>query len=69
MLFIGASLLVGLILSWFGFDSVFIESMKEVFNLTVTHSTYYMMFGLLGMIKGLINFSKLKPLGTKGKGE
>lgn len=67
MLSIGVSLLIGLVLSWFGFDSVFIESMKEVFNLTVTHSTYYMMFGFLGMVKWLITTRNMFE--KKGKGE
>lgn len=58
-MFIVGSLLAGWILSWFGFDNVVQTGMKEVFDIAITQTGYYFVFGLLGAIKSI--FFTLKP--------
>lgn len=47
---VGLSLLAGLILSLFGFDGLLINGFSEIFNVNMTGSGYYTLFGVLGMI-------------------
>ena len=42
------------VLSWFGVDGMIITSLKEVFNINISVSTYYIGFGLIGLISGLL---------------
>lgn len=51
-------LLAGWILSWFGFDNVFIKAMAEMFDLKVSTVSYYCVFGVLGVISGWVNAGK-----------
>lgn len=52
-MFIALSLLGGLILSWFGFDLVVAIGMKEVFDVTISNTGYYFLFGLLGAMRSI----------------
>lgn len=53
MLAIALSLLGGLILSWFGFDHTVIQGMKEVFDVTISQTGYFFLFGLLGACRSI----------------
>jgi hypothetical protein len=46
---IGA-IIMGWILSWFGFDEVFRHGLKELFDLEVTNSSYYLAFATFGAL-------------------
>jgi hypothetical protein len=59
MLNIAFSLLGGLILSWFGFDAVVQTGMKEVFDVTVSTTGYYFLFGALGAMKSVARLTGL----------
>ena len=37
-------LLIGWILSWFGFHKLFIQAFKELFNLEISKASYYFYF-------------------------
>lgn len=56
MLIIALGLLAGWILSWFGFDHTVIQGMKEVFDVNITLTGYYFLFGFWGAIKSVANF-------------
>jgi hypothetical protein len=49
--FIGG-LLVAWILSWFGVDNMVIRSVAEIFKVGMSVSTYYISFGIIGLIGG-----------------
>jgi hypothetical protein len=49
--FVGG-LIVAWILSLFGVDSMIITSAKEMCNITMSISTYYISFALIGLIGG-----------------
>jgi hypothetical protein len=49
--FVGG-LIVAWILSLFGVDSMIITSAKEICNITMSISTYYISFALIGLIGG-----------------
>lgn len=59
MLWILASLLMGLILDWFGFDHTMKQGMKEIFDVYITSSGYYFIFGLMGMVKYTLNKTQI----------
>lgn len=50
MLYIALSLLSGWILSLFGFDAVVIQGVFELFGKTITSTSYYFLFGVLGAL-------------------
>lgn len=54
MLTIAISLLIALILSWFGFDKVVIKGVYELFNKEITKTGYYFIFGMFGMLRSLL---------------
>ena len=47
----------GLIVAWFlslfNVDNIIINSAKEVLNITISNSTYYMLFALIGLISAI----------------
>ena len=49
-------LLIGWILSWFKFNSLFIQAFKELFNKEITNASYYFIFSCVGTIGDLILF-------------
>ncbi|KOS64272.1 hypothetical protein [Lysinibacillus sp. FJAT-14222] len=49
-------LLTSWILSWFGFDKLFIQAFKELFKKEVTIASYYFVFFGVGTIGELILF-------------
>lgn len=53
MLSIIFSLLGGWILGLFGFDSLLIAGMAELFGVTMTGAGYYTIFGLVGMARSI----------------
>lgn len=53
MFFITASLLGGWILSLFGFDGAVEVGMKEVFNVEISQTGYYFLFGLIGALRSI----------------
>jgi choline-glycine betaine transporter len=60
MLWIAGSLLTGWILNLFGFDNLVQTGMKEIFDVTITKSGYYFIFGLIGMLKFIAHTPKGK---------
>ncbi len=48
------SLLLAWILSWFNFENHFINAFKELFNIDISISSYYIVFGAVGLLIGLI---------------
>lgn len=50
-------LFVGWFLSLFGFDSMVIQCVKELFNITISTGTYYVGFAVIGVIGGFISWS------------
>lgn len=53
MLNIAFALLGGLILSWFGFDHTVQTGMKEVFDVTISTTGYFFLFGFLGALRSI----------------
>jgi len=51
-------LLIGWILSWFGFHKLFIQAFKELFKLDITNASYYFAFFSIGFVGDLILFMK-----------
>jgi hypothetical protein len=49
-------LLIGWILSWFKFESFFIQAFQELFNKEITIASYYFVFFCVGAIGDLILF-------------
>lgn len=49
-------LLISWILSWFKFDELFIQALKELFNKKATIASYYFIFFCIGAIGDLILF-------------
>lgn len=51
-------LLGGLLIAWllsiFNFDNMFINATYELFGLNVSVDVYYVIFGLIGLIGGII---------------
>lgn len=62
MISIIISLLVGWILSLFGFESLVIGGMLQVFGVSITSTGYYFLFAIFGALKS-IGFS----FGNKGE--
>ena len=48
-------LLVAWFLSLFGVDKMIITSVQEVFQMTISASTYYVVAGLFGLISALLH--------------
>ncbi|WP_432363207.1 hypothetical protein [Sporosarcina sp. UB5] len=53
---IASFLLTGWILSWFGFEKLFIQSLKELFNKDITVASYYFIFFCIGAIGDFVLF-------------
>jgi len=51
-------LLTSWILSWFRFDELFIQALKEIFNKKVTIASYYFVFFCIGAIGDIVLFFK-----------
>lgn len=51
MFYILINLLVGWILSLFGFNDLVINGMDEVFGVSMAQSGYYFLFALMGMVR------------------
>ena len=51
------------ILSFFGYDTMVINGMNELFGINMTHTGYYFGHALLGMVAGL--FSLLSRRGNQ----
>lgn len=51
-------LLTSWILSWFRFDELFIQALKEIFNKKVTIASYYFIFFCIGAIGDIVLFLK-----------
>lgn len=49
-------LLTSWVLSWFGFDKLFIQAIKELFKKEVTIASYYFVFFCVGTIGELVLF-------------
>lgn len=54
MLYVAGALLAGWILNLFGFDGLVISGMLELFNLEITKTSYYFIFGIIGMLKFVV---------------
>jgi hypothetical protein len=52
------SLLFAWFLSLFDFNVLFISGFKELFGLTITNGTYYLIFFLFGVIFGYLEVRK-----------
>lgn len=61
MLWVIGALFAGWILNLFGFENLVIGGMQEFFNVTITMTGYYFLFGVIGMIK----FILYTPKGVK----
>lgn len=55
-------LLVAWILSLFGFDEIFCQGIKEIFNMQLTISGYYVVFFLAGLGMDILEFIKIVRL-------
>lgn len=68
-----SALLAGLILSWFGFDKLVINGMKEIFGVSISTTGYYFLFAILGALRGIGSIigasfnSDFKPFEWKSK--
>lgn len=51
-------LLIAWILSWFEFDTLFIQAFKELFKMSITNATYYFVFFGIGIFGDIILFLK-----------
>jgi len=51
-------LLIGWILSWFKFNALFIQALKELFNKEITIASYYFVFFCIGTFGDLLLFFK-----------
>lgn len=60
MFSIALSLLGAWILSWFGFDNLFIHGVNELFGLDLSTAGYYFIFALFGMLKNVLYILKPK---------
>lgn len=40
------------VLTWFGVDKMIIESLYEVFDVSISVSVYYIGFGIIGLVGG-----------------
>ena len=58
-------LLGGWILALFGFESVVIAGMAQLFGITINATGYYFMFALMGAIKSILAFLNRKPSEVK----
>lgn len=56
-------------LSWFGFEHTTITAFKELFNITLSVSSYYFLFAGLGLIGSVINGQKTIQVTTKDTDE
>ena len=56
-------------LSWFGFEHTTITAFKELFNITLSVSSYYFLFAVLGLIGSVINGKKTIEFNTKDTDE
>jgi hypothetical protein len=53
-------LLVAWILTWFGFDDLFIKGFHELFNKEISVATYYMIFLGIGLVIDFLMIFKNK---------
>ena len=55
-------LIGGLIIAWlltlFNFDMVCMTALKELINVSISKSTYYFMFAMIGLITGALRERK-----------
>ena len=51
-------LITGWILSWFKFNRLFIQAIKELFNKEITNASYYFVFFCIGVFGDLVLFIK-----------
>ena len=58
-------LLGGWILALFGFESVVIAGMAQLFGITINATGYYFLFALMGAIKSILIFVNRKPSEVK----
>lgn len=54
MLWVGASLFAGWLLNLFGFDNLMINGMRELFDVTMTKTGYYFIFGVVGLMRYIL---------------
>lgn len=54
MFYIVLWLLWALVLGWFGFDTVVQVGMKEIFDIAISNTTYFFIFGAMGMLNYLL---------------
>lgn len=47
-------LIIAWILSWFKFEKLFIQALKELFNKEVTKASYYFIFFCIGVIGDIV---------------
>lgn len=43
-------LLCAWVLSWFNFDTMLIQTVKDLFDITMSISNYYILFAMIGFI-------------------
>ncbi|QFT87613.1 hypothetical protein FIU87_03025 [Bacillus sp. THAF10] len=53
---IAAFLIIAWVLSWFGFNRLFVKAIQELFNKEVSSASYYFIFFCIGVIGDLILF-------------
>jgi len=51
-----AFLIIAWVLSWFSFNRLFVQALKELFNKEVSNVSYYFIFFCIGVIGDLILF-------------
>ncbi len=51
-------LIIGWILSWFKFNKLFIQAVKELINKEISNASYYFVFFCIGVFGDLILFFK-----------
>lgn len=49
-------LLIAWILSWFKFEEIFIQAVKELFNKEVSKASYYFIFFCIGVLGDIVLF-------------
>lgn len=50
-----SGLLVGWVLTIFGFDEILLGFTKEMFNMSLSINTYYMLFAMLGILAEILD--------------
>ena len=49
-----SGLIIAVILSCFDMDDIFIKALQPFTKVKLTHDHYYLLFGIIGMISGII---------------